>query len=184
MTESSRDHACYMENILCCTVCHPYRQCGMSRHCVFLLFKANSNLVSDRPRARRRARQARAVVSRSVNKTTWCIRRESTRIILINICNAMARSATRTMRRFNDDQLSEKLLSMIEHGSKMFALEAKKELDSVEGAPGTPGVRQFQLAVPIAGGPRPSETSTASSSSGRASGNPMQATYDPSKRCS
>ena len=58
-------------------------------------------------------------------------------------------------RRFNDDQISEKLLSMIEHGSKMFALEAKKELDSIEGAPGTPGVRQFQLAVPAAGGPRP-----------------------------
>ena len=58
-------------------------------------------------------------------------------------------------RRFNDDQLSEKLLSMIEHGSKMFALEAKKELDSVEGVPGTPGVRQFQLAAPLAGGPRP-----------------------------
>jgi hypothetical protein len=40
------------------------------------------------------------------------------------------------------DQLSEKLLSMIEHGLKMFALEAKKELDSIEGVPGTPGVRQ------------------------------------------
>jgi hypothetical protein len=58
-------------------------------------------------------------------------------------------------RRFNDDQLCEKLLSMIEHGSKMFALEAKKELDSIEGVPGTPGVRQFQLAAPLAGGPRP-----------------------------
>jgi len=58
-------------------------------------------------------------------------------------------------RRFNDDQLSEKLLSMIEHGSKLFALEAKKELDSIEGVPGTPGVRQFQLAAPIGGGPRP-----------------------------
>jgi hypothetical protein len=57
-------------------------------------------------------------------------------------------------RRFNDDQLSEKLLSMIEHGSKLFALEAKKELDSIEGVPGTPGVRQFQLAAPIGGGPR------------------------------
>jgi hypothetical protein len=56
-------------------------------------------------------------------------------------------------RRFNDDQLCEKLLSMIEHGSKMFALEAKKELDSIEGVPGTPGVRQFQLAAPLAGGP-------------------------------
>ena len=58
-------------------------------------------------------------------------------------------------RRFSDDQLSEKLLSMVEHGSKMFALEAKKELDAVEGVPGTPGVRLFQLAVPAAGGPRP-----------------------------
>jgi hypothetical protein len=58
-------------------------------------------------------------------------------------------------RRFNDDQLSEKLLSMMEHGSKLFALEAKKELDSIEGVPGTPGVRQFQLAAPIGGGPRP-----------------------------
>jgi hypothetical protein len=44
---------------------------------------------------------------------------------------------------------------MIEHGSKLFALEAKKELDSIEGVPGTPGVRQFQLAAPIGGGPRP-----------------------------
>ena len=43
---------------------------------------------------------------------------------------------------------------MIEHGSKLFALEAKKELDSIEGVPGTPGVRQFQLAAPIGGGPR------------------------------
>jgi len=58
-------------------------------------------------------------------------------------------------RRFTDDQLSEKLLSMVEHGSRMFALEAKKELDAVEGVPGTPGVRQFQLAAPAAGGPRP-----------------------------
>ena len=58
-------------------------------------------------------------------------------------------------RRFTDDQLSEKLLTMVEHGSKMFALEAKKELDAVEGVPGTPGVRQFQLAAPAAGGPRP-----------------------------
>ena len=30
-----------------------------------------------------------------------------------------------------------------------------KELDAVEGVPGTPGVRQFQLAAPAAGGPRP-----------------------------
>ena len=59
------------------------------------------------------------------------------------------------VRRFTDDQLSEKLLTMVEHGSKMFALEAKKELDAVEGVPGTPGVRQFQLAAPAAGGPRP-----------------------------
>ena len=58
-------------------------------------------------------------------------------------------------RRFNDDQMAEKLLSMIEHGSKMFALEAKKELDAVEGVPGVPGVRQFQLAAPAAGGARP-----------------------------
>ncbi|KOO53388.1 hypothetical protein Ctob_016313, partial [Chrysochromulina tobinii] len=58
-------------------------------------------------------------------------------------------------RRFTDDQLSEKLLSMVEHGSRMFALEAKKELDAVEGVPGTPGVRQFQLPAPAAGGPRP-----------------------------
>ena len=58
-------------------------------------------------------------------------------------------------RRFNDDQLAEKLLAMIEHGSKMFPLEAKKELDAVEGVPGVPGVRQFQLAMPAAGGARP-----------------------------
>jgi len=58
-------------------------------------------------------------------------------------------------RRFSDDQLSEKLLSMVEHGSRMFSLEAKKELDAVEGVPGTPGVRQFQLAAPAAGGLRP-----------------------------
>ncbi len=68
-------------------------------------------------------------------------------------------------RRFTDDQLSEKLLSMVEHGSRMFALEAKKELDAVEGVPGTPGVRQFQLAAPAAGGPRPRDLGSPSSSS-------------------
>jgi hypothetical protein len=53
---------------------------------------------------------------------------------------------------------------MIEHGSKLFALEAKKELDSIEGVPGTPGVRHARRAavpahrtnrLPIGGGPRP-----------------------------
>ena len=91
-------------NILWCFVC---QAClcvsGMSRHfplwvrhvssfpafvCHFVCHfggQSNSNLVSDRPRARRRARQARAVLSRYVNTTTWCNRREATRIILIYI---------------------------------------------------------------------------------------------------
>ena len=51
---------------------------------------------------------------------------------------------------------------MIEHGSKLFALEAKKELDSIEGVPGTPGVRHARrAAVPAHRTNRP-ETSTAS----------------------
>jgi len=78
-------------------------------------------------------------------------------------------------RRFTDDQLSEKLLSMVEHGSRMFALEAKKELDAVEGVPGTPGVRQFQLAAPA-------ERAASSSCCQRAlalSGCPMTARLSP-----
>ena len=44
---------------------------------------------------------------------------------------------------------------MIAHGSNTFAVSATKELNAAEGVPGQPGVREFQLAVPAMGGPRP-----------------------------
>lgn len=56
-------------------------------------------------------------------------------------------------QRFSDDDIAEKLLSMIEHGSNTFALIANKELNALEGVPGAPGVREFQRAIPALPGP-------------------------------
>ena len=58
-------------------------------------------------------------------------------------------------QRYSDDDIAERLLSMIANGSRHFAVTAKKELDAREGVPGTPGTREFQLAAPGAGAPRP-----------------------------
>ena len=75
LTMSSREHAC-------CTGCHSGSSLWhVSSLCLFA-GQSNSNLVSDRPRARRRARQARAVTSRYQTTFTWCNRREATRIII------------------------------------------------------------------------------------------------------
>ena len=61
--------------------------------------------------------------------------------------------------RFSDDELAQKLLRMLMTSSKEMSMEANKELNAVEGVPGQPGVRLFQLAVPAAGGPRPRDRS-------------------------
>ena len=57
--------------------------------------------------------------------------------------------------RFSDDDIAKKLLSMIAHGSNTFAVTVTKELNAAEGVPGQPGVREYQLAAPAMGGPRP-----------------------------
>ena len=57
--------------------------------------------------------------------------------------------------RYSDDSLAEKLLKMIMNASSYLSLKAQTELDAAEGVPGAPGVREHQLAVPAAGGPRP-----------------------------
>ena len=51
-------------------------------------------------------------------------------------------------RRFTDDEVAEKLLMMIKNGSKTFSESANVELNAIEGVPGQPGVRLFQLVVP------------------------------------
>ena len=55
--------------------------------------------------------------------------------------------------RFTDDQICEKLLKMISVASSLLGGEAKKELDAVEGVPGLPRVREFQLPA-VGGAPR------------------------------
>ena len=57
--------------------------------------------------------------------------------------------------RYTDDELAQKLLKMIMNASSYLSLKAQTELDAAEGVPGAPGVREHQLAVPAAGGPRP-----------------------------
>ena len=47
--------------------------------------------------------------------------------------------------RFTDNQICEKLLKMISVASSLLGGEAKKELDAIEGVPGLPRVREFQL---------------------------------------
>jgi hypothetical protein len=52
--------------------------------------------------------------------------------------------------RFSDDQITEKILTMIRNASSLLFTTAQNELNAVEGVPGQPGVRQFQLAAPPA----------------------------------
>ena len=72
----------------------------------------------------------------------------------LRVINALRPAAN----RFSDEQLAEKVLIMIKDGSATFGPAAHEELDAVEGVPGQPGVRKFQLPQPMIGGvpqPRP-----------------------------
>ena len=57
--------------------------------------------------------------------------------------------------RYSDEETAEKILKEIAAASRLFMVEATTELNAVEGVPGQPGVRRFQLAAPLGGGPRP-----------------------------
>ena len=57
--------------------------------------------------------------------------------------------------QFTNNQLAEKTLIMIKNASKTLAQDALDELNKIEGVPGTPGVRRFQLV----GMPRPRDLS-------------------------
>jgi hypothetical protein len=57
--------------------------------------------------------------------------------------------------QFTNDQICEKMLTMIKDASRTIAPEALDELQRVEGAPGQPRVRQFQGPAPGGGAPRP-----------------------------
>ena len=51
--------------------------------------------------------------------------------------------------RYTDDLTAEKILREIANASRLFMVDATKELNAVAGVPGQPGVREFQLA-PVA----------------------------------
>ena len=63
---------------------------------------------------------------------------------LLRLKNALRPAA----KQATSDDIAEKLLNMISNASSMFTYAAQAELNAVEGAPGTPGVRQFQLPIP------------------------------------
>ena len=65
---------------------------------------------------------------------------------LLRLKNALRPAA----KQASSDDIAEKLLNMISNASSMFTYAAQAELNAVEGVPGTPGVRQFQLPVPNA----------------------------------
>ena len=51
--------------------------------------------------------------------------------------------------RFTDDQIAVKILECVRDASSLFAVDAADEINAVEGVPGQPGVRLYQLAAPI-----------------------------------
>ena len=57
--------------------------------------------------------------------------------------------------QFNDDAIAVKILTMIKDCSNHFSEKAIEEINALEGVPGQPSVRLWQLAAPAAGGPRP-----------------------------
>ena len=48
-----------------------------------------------------------------------------------------------------------KILTMIRNASSLFFNKAQDEINAIEGVPGQPNVRLYQLAAPAAGGARP-----------------------------